>query len=527
MEEVLNAPLSPNLFVIKEKQPMKKLVLLSILQLSLLTNLSAQITNNLRGVRYYYSTPSVGTFGTNLVCFKPEFIEESNGNYILSGYTNIGFFVRASTLGLNKFSNSIVWDYTQDEESYSHGISIASDDKVLIVGDNTENDSLEIVNIDSNGNSTAFSFHQTPVLRIIGFNRVQENINMASGHSYIGNIAKATVLSFDNVGNILDTIVLSNPLINPSLIIQHSTGDKTFKYKNGYLTFGHLIRQLATNLTNEYSYCPSIWHWKNDSVLYAKEVFAGHNNLANDFCQQGLEYVDGNGREFVFTVRRTLGPNDATYNYLTFLDSNLNISWEHKIGTWPQPWDYNISGLKYDTDSNFIYVTGVVWNVNTDEQKSFLAKYRKNGTLIFFKYFSIGQSQISSITALTLLNDGDLLFAGRGMHNNGVRYFFTYRTGPDGYHEDGAYLGLEEVLASETEIGIFPNPSEGIFQVSSISTEPMRITMLDQQGKQVAQFELNEISSDNSFDLSDQAPGVYFAHISQGELQWLKKLVVR
>jgi hypothetical protein len=77
------------------------------------------------------------------------------------------------------------------------------------------------------------------------------------------------------------------------------------------------------------------------------------------------------------------------------------------------------------------------------------------------------------------------------------------------------------------DIAIFPNPSDGIFQVSSISTEPMRITMLDQQGKQVAQFDLNELSSDNSFDLSDQAPGVYFAHISQGELQWMKKLVVR
>lgn len=32
--------------------------------------------------------------------------------------------------------------------------------------------------------------------------------------------------------------------------------------------------------------------------------------------------------------------------------------------------------------------------------------------------------------------------------------------------------------------------------------------------------------SDNSIDLSDQALGVYFAHISQGENQWLKKLVL-
>jgi hypothetical protein len=77
------------------------------------------------------------------------------------------------------------------------------------------------------------------------------------------------------------------------------------------------------------------------------------------------------------------------------------------------------------------------------------------------------------------------------------------------------------------EIDIIPNPSNGIFQVSGQRSEPMQITVLDQQGKQVAQFDLNELSSDNSFDLSDQAPGVYFAHISQGELHWVKKLVVR
>jgi hypothetical protein len=88
------------------------------------------------------------------------------------------------------------------------------------------------------------------------------------------------------------------------------------------------------------------------------------------------------------------------------------------------------------------------------------------------------------------------------------------------------WLGISSNIPLE-EIDIIPNPSNGIFQVSSISTEPMQITILDQQGKQVAQFELNELSYNNSFDLSEQAPGVYFAHISQGEQQWVKKLVVR
>ena len=89
-----------------------------------------------------------------------------------------------------------------------------------------------------------------------------------------------------------------------------------------------------------------------------------------------------------------------------------------------------------------------------------------------------------------------------------------------------AWVGTSEITLTD-EVAISPNPSEGIFQVSSISTEPMRIVILDQQGKQVAAFELAELSSDNSFNLSGQAPGVYFAHVSQGGQQWVKKLVVR
>ena len=130
--------------------------------------------------------------------------------------------------------------------------------------------------------------------------------------------------------------------------------------------------------------------------------------------------------------------------------------------------------------------------------------------------------------SMTICENRDLLFTGnRWDFESNDYYFFTYRTDPDGYDPDGQYLGIKEVTVTPTEIGIFPNPSEGIFQVSSMFEEAMQVFILDQQGKQVALFELNELSSNNSFDLSDQAPGVYFAHISQGEQQWVKKLVVR
>jgi hypothetical protein len=173
-----------------------------------------------------------------------------------------------------------------------------------------------------------------------------------------------------------------------------------------------------------------------------------------------------------------------------------------------------------------VYLVGKVLEYNMHADLLFLSKYRKNGTLVYIKHFIIDESSANSIFAMSILEDGDLLFAGRS-YKDGITSFFTYRTGPDGYDPAGQYLGLEVVTASPTEIDIFPNPSDGIFEVSSISNEPMHITILDQQGKQVALFELNELSSDNSFDLSEQAPGVYFAHISQGEQQWVKKLVVR
>jgi hypothetical protein len=504
---------------------MKKLLLLSIIQLFVLTNLSAQQTNDLRGVRFYYSTPSVGTFGPGLTCFRPEYIEELNDHYILSGFTYFFIQFKSTTLSINKETSTIEWDFLNDAESQSEGIGVTSDNNVLMAFDNfAPNDAVKFVSINPDGSYSSNTFMSDTLFKIHNYSRLESNINMATGHSEYDSTALASVMTFDDFGNILDNETLSTPTIAPNLIIYGSTAMKTFKYRNEYISFGHLLRSISTNYPSSYSHCPSIWHWKNDTLIYSRELFSGYNEPADNYCEQFLVSVDGKNNEFVLAHQGVQESNGDVASYISFLDSNLNISWQHKFGSWPEPWFYHIHDLKFDKDSNYIYVTGLVYDQPNNSGKSFLAKYRKNGTLVFFKYFTIDRGVIYS---LKHLQDGDLLFAGEGQNNNGVRYFFTYRTGPDGYHEDGAYLGLEEVLASETEIGIFPNPSDGIFQVSSISTEPMSITMLDQQGKQVAHFDLNELSSDNSFDLSDQAPGVYFAHISQGELQWVKKLVVR
>ena len=505
---------------------MKSIFLVVMIYVLPLTAHSQQ-TNDLRGVRYYYSTPSAGTFGAGLTCFRPEYIEELNDHYILSGFTYFFYQFKSTTLSINKETSTIEWDFLNDANSRSQGLSITSDNNILMAFDNSApNDSVKFVSINQNGSFSTNTFKAVDTLfKIHGFSRLESTINLASGHSeYDDSTALATIMTFDDFGNILDKEILSSPTIAPNLIIYGSTAMKTFKYKNENISFGHLIRSISTNHPLSYTRCPSIWHWKNDTLIYSRELFSGSNSLPDNYCNRRIDEIDGKNNEFVFAFQGNFELNGDGGTYISFLDSNLNISWEHKFGSWPDPWVYLIHDLKFDKDSNYIYTTGFVYDQASNNVKSFLAKYRRNGTLVFFKYFTIDRGIIYSIKHL---QDGDLLFAGEGQNNNGVRYFFTYRTGPDGYHPDGQYLGIQEITASETEIGIFPNPSDGIFHVSSISTESMKITMLDQQGKQVAQFELDELSSNNSFDLSDQAPGVYFAHVSQGEQQWVKKLVVR
>ena len=509
---------------------MKKLILFSILQLLVFSKLSAQQTNDLRGVRYYYSTPSVGTFGAGLTCFRPEYIEELNDHYILSGFTYFFYQFKSTTLSINKETSTIEWDFLNDADSRSQGLSITSDNNILMAFDNSApNDSVKFVSINQNGSFSTNTFKAVDTLfKIHGFSRLESTINLASGHSeYDDSTALATIMTFDDFGNILDNEILSSPTIAPNLIIFGSTAMKTFKYRNEYISFGHLLRSISTNHPNSFSYCPSIWHWKNDTLIYSRELSSGFNDQPDNYCNRRVEEIDGKNNEFVFAYQGNFELNGDGGTYISFLDSNLNILWDYKFGSWPEPWFYQIHDIKFDEDSNYFFVTGKVTNYESGISTSFLAKYRKNGTQVFFKYFTFNNDGFIDILSMNILQDGDLLFAGQGIHDNGVRYFFTYRTGPDGYHEDGQYLGLEVVTSSPTEIGIFPNPSDGIFQVSSISTEPLKITMLDQQGKQVATFELDELSSNNSFDLSDQAPGVYFAHISQGGQQWVKKLVVR
>ncbi len=503
----------------------------------------SQQNNNLRGIRYYYSTPSYGSFGNSINNFKPLQIEETNKAYLLSGYLNMGINPRACFVKIDKSNDAILFDFLEDSWSISKGILCSLENQVLLIydkhNDMLEQDSMGTVLIDSNGVVNIHSYATDTIAFIKSVNQVKFNTNLATGlidiSSFTGTSPSAWPYGFpviyrlDNTGQQTQKKVLPIFNIFQNLPVIYGSGIKTFAFGNDYITFGniHRLRSIGSNEIRAY---PSYWRWNEDTTKVCKEVFLDYPGHDNGKAFGELIQVAGANKEFAISIER---PNENTPNsqftpnpvILTYLDSNFHIIWERQIGSLPQSsHSYQVEDIKIDSISGFIYLTGWVYNYTTDKYFSFLSKYRKNGPIVFIKHFIIDED--NSIHTLKISENGDLIFAGRGRHD-GLNCFFTFRTDQDGYDPAGQYLGLEVVTATPTEIGIFPNPSDGIFQVSSLSEEPMLITMLDQQGKQVVAFELNELSSKNSFDLSEQAPGVYFAHISQGENQWVKKLVVR
>ena len=107
---------------------MKKLILFTILQLFVFSKLTAQQTNDLRGVRYYYSTPSLGDITNSLAGFKPLTIDEKNDHYYLSGKATFSNYL----IKINKFSNTPVWDYRDSVFSPVVGVSFTSDENILM-----------------------------------------------------------------------------------------------------------------------------------------------------------------------------------------------------------------------------------------------------------------------------------------------------------------------------------------------------------------------------------------------------------
>lgn len=498
--------------------------------------LYAQNPLDLRGVRYYYSTPTLGNFGS---CnyYSPLSIVEKGNIYMIGGAQFDGY-ARAGMVCINKWNSNIWWDYRTPLLSWSGigGINVLPNNHFLSI-QTTEfpnQDTLRTVIFNQLGFLSEKKAPAKRILNLDNLTKLSSTISAVSSwsHEYLDTMFP-TVDLIDENGNYLYTKEL--PIVNTfnNLPVDFAFANASFPYYDAVVTIGHQLRPVSETRLNEIMTSPVLWVWGSDYIFFSREIYKDYapHNASHMFDY--IDHVDAYDNEYAFTSRANL-PDGSGGSYLTYLDTNLQVKCFKEIRSNNSPnLFWTVSDVKIDTATNQILVTGEMITYSNAQFEfiqssvNYVARFYSNGNPIYYKYFYYDHNEKScNDISMTICENGDLLFSGF-QQNVSEPYFFTYRTDQDGYHPDGQYLGFHEVTVSPSEIGIFPNPSEGIFQVSSMFEEAMQVIILDQQEKKVAQFELNELSSNSSFDLSDQAPGVYFAHISQGEQQWVKKLVVR
>jgi len=89
----------------------------------------------------------------------------------------------------------------------------------------------------------------------------------------------------------------------------------------------------------------------------------------------------------------------------------------------------------------------------------------------------------------------------------------------------------ETKVATNNSLTIFPNPTDGLFQMNyqSLDNENLNVSITDISGRVIYQEEVKEFNGvlNESFDLTKYADGMYFLQVIQGEEIFSEKIILQ
>jgi len=222
--------------------------------------------------------------------------------------------------------------------------------------------------------------------------------------------------------------------------------------------------------------------------------------------------VDGDHPEMTFDEVVLVEPGDSAS---VFGDENFK--------------DYVIVEGTNDNGANWI---PLLPGYDAREQFDWLEKYNSipkgvnsggNGNRLLFK--------TRTIVLTDTFNPNESIFIRFRLYANSVGYGWGWAI--DNLQIQEEIVGFEEFLSSIEDFNIFPNPSDGEFQIELNGLKPnefIKIEIINTLGKYVYQQSFDHLinqSLNHTADLSHLKKGLYLVNIITGDRQLSRKILLR
>ena len=119
-------------------------------------------------------------------------------------------------------------------------------------------------------------------------------------------------------------------------------------------------------------------------------------------------------------------------------------------------------------------------------------------------------------------SDGGFIIVGHQEDVNGIAHIQFVKTNSNGTVDA---VGVNELASASLSLNVYPNPSNGVFNIQLPNDDIRNVTIGDALGNIVKEIVVTKNSL--SIDISDKAKGAYFVTVQVGEAAMTKKIVVR
>jgi hypothetical protein len=273
------------------------------------------------------------------------------------------------------------------------------------------------------------------------------------------------------------------------------------------------------------------WHYTyiGFSTGYVEIANEGDTVIAGQTCQQLQKTFNGLGfgvtpETFVFDTAYTYENNGVVYvleqnQWKTLYDFNAVVG-----AHWPMAPYPDFGGCTANSQLKVIATGTKVINAETlkymvvDFCNPDLTSQGFQDTII--EKIGFTGSYMFPFDVCTMAFDGNEGGPFRCYSDNN---FNTYKP----FYDEACdfIVGMEE-LADALQIELAPNPSNGVFEIKTEKQEPLDILVYNQAGVLVSKHHFENPLANTTLQLTSQAKGIYFAHLSQGGQKGVKKLVV-